>query len=100
MIQLPITINRKKIEACCKKHHITYLALFGSILSSHFSSASDVDILVKFDRKHVPGFFRIFDIQEELSAIVGREVDLKTPMSLSRYFRDEVMANAKVLYGK
>jgi predicted nucleotidyltransferase len=55
---------------------------------------------VKFDKKHIPGLFNIFDIQEELSAIVGREVDLKTPNSLSRYFRDEVLSKAQVLYGK
>ncbi len=100
MTQLPIPINKRKIDACCKKYHIVYLALFGSILTSHFSASSDVDILVKFDKKHVPGLFGIFDIQEELSSIVGREVDLKTPNSLSRYFRNEVLSKAKVLYGK
>jgi predicted nucleotidyltransferase len=100
MMPLPIPINDKKIDAYCKKHHITYLALFGSILTSHFSPSSDVDILVKFDKRYIPGLFRIFDIQEELSAIVGREVDLKTPNSLSRYFREEVLSKAQVLYGK
>jgi predicted nucleotidyltransferase len=100
MTQLPIHINKKKSDACCKKHHITYLALFGSILTSHFSASSDIDILVKFDRKHIPGLFGIFDIQEELSAILGRDVDLKTPNSLSRYFRDEVLSTAQVIHGK
>ena len=100
MAQLPISINKKKIDACCRKHHITYLALFGSVLTSHFSASSDVDILVKFDKKYIPGLFGIFDIQEELSAIVGREVDLKTPNSLSRYFRNEVLSKARVLFGK
>jgi predicted nucleotidyltransferase len=100
MTQLPIPINKKKINECCQKHHITYLALFGSVLTSHFSASSDVDILVKFDKKHIPGLFGIFDIKEELSAIVGREVDLKTPNSLSRYFRDEVLSKAQVLYRK
>jgi len=100
MTEFPIPLNKEKIDACCKKHHITYLALFGSILTSHFSASSDVDILVKFDKKHIPGLFGIFDIQEELSTIVGREVDLKTPNSLSRYFRDEILSKAKVLYGK
>ena len=100
MTQLPIPIDREKIDACCKKYHITYLALFGSILTSRFSTSSDVDILVKFEKKHIPGLFGIFDIQEELSEIVGREVDLKTPNGLSRYFRDEVLSQAQVIYGK
>src|ERR1700692_2016076 len=100
MTQFPIPINKEKINACCKKYHITYLSLFGSILTSHFSASSDVDVLVKFHKKHIPGLFGIVDMQEELSAIVGREVDLKTPNSLSRYFRNDVLSKAKVLYGK
>jgi len=100
MSRLPIPINKKKIDACCKKHHITYLALFGSILTSHFSASSDVDILVKFDKNHTPGLFGFFDIQDELSEILGREVDLKTPNSLSRYFRNTVLSTAQVLHGK
>ena len=100
MGKLPIPVNKRKIGAFCKKYHITYLALFGSILTSHFTASSDVDVLVKFEKKHTPGLFGIFDMQEELSEIVGREVDLKTPNSLSRYFRDDVLSKAKILYGK
>lgn len=94
------SINKKKIGDFCKKHHIIYLALFGSILTPHFSSKSDVDILVKFEKKHIPSFFDIADMEEELTLIVGRKVDLKTPEDLSRYFRDEVLAQAKILYDK
>ena len=92
------SINQKKIGDFCKKHHITYLALFGSILTPKFSSKSDVDILVKFEKKHIPSFFDMVDMEEELTSIVGRKVDLKTPEDLSRYFRDEVLAKAKILY--
>lgn len=100
MSKLPVPMNKRKIGAFCKKYHITYFALFGSILTSHFTASSDIDILVKFDKKHIPGLFGMFNMQEELSEIVGREVDLKTPNSLSRYFRNEVLSKAKVLYGK
>jgi uncharacterized protein len=100
MGKLPIPINKRKLSAFCRKYHITYLALFGSVLTSHFTASSDVDILVKFDKKHIPGLFGMVDMQEELSEIVGREVDLKTPNGLSRYFRDEVLSTAKVLYGE
>ncbi len=98
MKKLPIRINKRKIGAFCRKYHITYLALFGSVLTSRFTASSDVDVLVKFNKKNIPGLFGIVDMQEELSAIVGREVDLKTPNGLSRYFRDEVLSTAKVLY--
>lgn len=100
MKKLSLSINRKKIVSFCKKHHIASLALFGSILTSHFSPKSDVDVLVKFEKKHIPSLFDIVDMEEELSSIVGRKVDLKTPEDLSRYFRDEVVARAKILYAK
>jgi predicted nucleotidyltransferase len=37
-------------------------------------------------------------MQEELSDILGRRADLKTPNELSKYFRDEVLAEAEELY--
>lgn len=100
MEKFPLAINQKKIIAFCKKHHIESLALFGSILTSHFSSQSDIDVLVKFEKEHIPSLFDIVDIEEELSSIVGRKVDLKTAEDLSRYFRDEVVAQAKIMYAK
>ena len=100
MKKIAFPINKKKIIAFCKKHHITSLALFGSILTSHFSATSDVDILVKFEKRHTPSLFDLVDMEEELGTIVGRKVDLKTPEDLSRYFRDEVLAQAKILYDK
>jgi predicted nucleotidyltransferase len=93
-------MNKKKIVAFCKKHHIATLALFGSILTPHFSSKSDVDVLVKFEKNHTPSLFDLVDMEEELSSIVGHKVDLKTAEDLSRYFRNEVLAQAKILYDK
>jgi len=97
-MKLPIRINKKKISAFCRKNHIVSLALFGSILTSHFRASSDVDILVQFEKNHTPGFFKFIDMESELSTIIGRPVDLKTPKALSRFFRDEVVAQAKVIY--
>ena len=39
-----------------------------------------------------------FAMQDELSELLGRKVDLNTPMCLSRYFRNEVLAEAEVVY--
>jgi len=99
MSKIPIPLPKSKIEKFCKKHHIVYLALFGSILTSRFSEKSDIDILVKFEKKHTPHLPGIVKMESELSSIMGREVDLKTPNDLSRYFRDDVLANAMIIYG-
>jgi predicted nucleotidyltransferase len=98
MSKLPLPIDKKKITMFCEKHHIAFLALFGSILTPHFSSSSDVDVLVKFEKKHIPSLFSIVDIESELTSIIGRTVDLRTPNDLSPLFRDDVLSKAKVLY--
>ena len=56
--------------------------------------------LVAVDRRWV-GFFRLADIEAELSGLFGgRKIDLRTPMDLSRYFRDEVVRDALVVYAE
>jgi predicted nucleotidyltransferase len=95
-----IRVSKKKIEAFCKKHHIQKLSLFGSVLRKDFSSRSDVDVLVEFEPGQVVGYFRLAGMEMELSKIVNRKVDLRTPAELSRYFRDEVIDSAKVQYAQ
>jgi predicted nucleotidyltransferase len=94
-----LTINRNKITDFCERHHIQRLAIYGSALRGDFGPQSDVDVLVEFLPGHVPGFFRLFEMEEELSALFGeRKVDMRTPEDLSRYFRDDVVASAEVQY--
>ena len=92
-----IAVDHHQIAEICERHHVRKLALFGSVLREDFSADSDVDILVEFEAGHVPGF-SFCDLQDELSAIVGRSVDLHTPASLSRYFRERVLREAQVQY--
>jgi len=95
---LPISLDRDAIAAFCRRHHIRKLSLFGSVLTDRFTDESDVDMLVEFEREHVPGLFRFVRMEEELSQIVERKVDLRTAEDLSRYFREEVVAGAEVVY--
>ena len=95
MSQTPI--DQGKIASFCRKHHIERLALFGSALRQDFRSDSDVDVLVDFEPGHLPGL-AFFAMEEELSEILGRKVDLNTPGFISPYFRDEVLAESEVQY--
>jgi predicted nucleotidyltransferase len=92
-----IAVDRQRIADFCRRHHVRRLALFGSVLREDFCAESDVDVLVEFEPGHVPGF-AFFDLQEELTGILGRRVDLHTPGSLSRYFRDQVVSEAQDQY--
>ena len=92
-------ISRDKIGEFCERNHIRKLSLFGSVLRGDFHPDSDVDILVEFEPEHVPGYIRLAGMELELSEILGgRKVDMNTLQSLSRYFRDEVVAGARVQY--
>lgn len=88
-----------EITAFCRRNHISRLALFGSRRHAQHRNDSDLDILIEFETGHTPGlgFFRI---QDELSALLGYNVDLNTPKMLSRYFREDVVKNAEVIYAR
>ena len=93
-----IDVPEKAIADVCRRFHVRRLALFGSVLHREFHPDSDLDMLVEFDEGHTPGF-AFFDIEAELSQILGRKVDLNTPQFLSPQFRQEVEAEAEVVFG-
>jgi predicted nucleotidyltransferase len=94
-----IKVPKNKIAKFCRLHHVRKLALFGSVLRDDFEPDSDVDVLVEFAPGHVPGF-SFFAMQDELSELLGRRVELHTPKFLSRYFRDKVQAEAEIQYAE
>ena len=93
-----IQVDRERLAEFCRKHSIQKLAFFGSVLRDDFKADSDVDVLVDFEPDHKPGFLRLARMERELSEIIGRKADMRTPEDLSRFFRDEVIAGAEVQY--
>ncbi len=88
----------EEISRLCRRHGIQRLALFGSVLRDDFDPESDVDVLVEFEPGKAPGF-GFFDVQKELSQLLGRRVDLNTPGFLSPRIRRRVENEAEVLFG-
>jgi len=94
-----IVVDKDKIRDFCERHYIRRLAIYGSALRADFGPESDVDVLVDFIPSHTPGFFKLFEMEEELSGLFGgHKVDIRTPEDLSRYFRNKVVATAEVQY--
>ncbi|MBM3197659.1 MAG: nucleotidyltransferase [Chlamydiae bacterium] len=79
MNEFPVHWRKDRLECFCQEHHITYLAFFWSVLTQKFTSQSDVDILVRFEEQHIPHLFSFVSMESELSEIMGRSVDLRTP---------------------
>ncbi len=95
-----IAVDRDRIAQFCRKHHIRKLSLFGSVLRDDFGRESDVDVLVEFEPGYRIGLIRMAGIEIGLSSLLGRKVDLRTPEDLSRYFREEVLAEAEEQYAQ
>lgn len=97
-MSLRIQVDNERIAEFCRRNHIRRLAFFGSVLRDDFRPDSDVDILVEFEPDASVGLIKMAGLEIELSEIIGRKVDLRTPGDLSRYFRDKVIETAEVQY--
>ncbi|MDX9973418.1 MAG: nucleotidyltransferase domain-containing protein [FCB group bacterium] len=97
-MELRIQIDKAQLAAFCRKHHITKLAFFGSVLTDGFGPDSDVDVLFEYDPAYTPSLFDLAGMEEELSALLCRRADMRTAADLSKYFRDEVVRSALVQY--
>ena len=94
-----IEVNKEQLAIFCRNRHIRRLAVFGSVLRQDFKLDSDVDVLVEFERDHIPGLLGIARMEQELSPLFGgRKIDLRTPEDLSRYFRQRVLDEAVEQY--
>ncbi|HHE46979.1 MAG TPA: nucleotidyltransferase [Bacteroidetes bacterium] len=92
-----IKIDHEKIAEFCRKHHIRKLWLFGSVLRDDFRPDSDVDVLYEFEEGHRVGW-EIVRIEEELSELIGRRVDLIPEKYLKPRVRKHSMFSSEVVY--
>jgi uncharacterized protein len=92
--------NSDALAAFCRAHGIRKLSLFGSTLKGTARPDSDIDLLVEFEAGCTPGLIKLASMEDDLSDMLGRKVDLRTPGDLSRHFRDEVMRTAEVQYAR
>ena len=96
-----IEIPMGRVAGFCERNRIRRLALFGSVLRDDFTPESDVDVLVEFEPGARVGFAFI-TVQEELSKILGRRVDMNTfegvEGSRNWLLRAEILDSAEVVY--
>jgi len=98
-----IPLDREKLADFCRRWQVTESALFGSVLRDDFGPDSDVDVLVTFAPEAHRTLFDLFDMEEELGAILGREVDLVSRRAIesSRNYlrRRGILSSAQVIHG-
>jgi predicted nucleotidyltransferase len=75
-IRADLDIDEERLAALCRRYRVTELALFGSVLRDDFGPDSDVDVLYELDASAEVDLFDLARLRNELSDLVGREVDL------------------------
>ena len=93
-----IEVPQDRIADFCRHHHIRWLALFGSVLRDDFHPNSDVDVLVEFEPDQRYTYFTLAQIEDDLSSLLGRKVDLHMSKTLHPFLRDKVLGQAEALY--
>jgi predicted nucleotidyltransferase len=95
-------LNREQIADFCRRWKITEFALFGSVLRDDFGPNSDVDVLVTFALDADWSLFDHLEIEEELSALLGRTVDLVSRRAIEQSHnwirRKEILTTAEPIY--
>lgn len=87
-----------EIEGVCRQYQVRELALFGSALRADFSTNSDVDILVTFNQEANIGLLKFLAMQEQLSELLNRRVDLVPRDGLKSVIKEDVLVNSRVIY--
>jgi hypothetical protein len=84
--------KREAVRALVSRYPTANPRLFGSALHGDDREDSDIDILVDA----LPGatLFHLGGLQMDLQDLLGVKIDLRTPAELSKYFREEVLAEA------
>jgi predicted nucleotidyltransferase len=102
---LNISIDQEKIQAFCRRWHISELALFGSVLREDFRPDSDVDVLLRFAPDSPYSIlFNHTEMEEELRQMIGRNVDLVSKQGVEQSKnarrREEILQTAEVIYAQ
>ena len=89
---------KEAMKSAPNREYIQNIYLFGSFLHGDAKESSDVDLLFETDK--TMSLFKIFDTQHHLENKLGRKVDFIEKDSIDKYIKDEVIAEAKKIYGK
>src|SRR5258708_28892372 len=98
MIASGIEIPDAEIAAICRRYQVRELAVFGSAARGEMRPDSDVDLLVEFKPTARPGLLGLAAMGRELSALLGRHVDLAVKPALKPRIRSNVLADARLIY--
>ena len=95
---MKLIYSKEELKQICSKYQVDYLGVFGSVARGDNKKGSDIDLLVRFSPVNKGGLFELSAMRDDLQKLLHRKVDLLTEGFLSKYFKDEVVSQAKTIY--
>lgn len=90
-------VDAQRLREVCERYGVVSLEVFGSIARGDSGPDSDVDLLYVLKPDARLGF-RFFDLEDDLTALFGRKVDLVARTSINEHLREQVLSDAQPLY--
>jgi len=94
MLREVMAILKAAMPDLRERYAVKNLAIFGSVVRNEAGPDSDIDLLVEFEPGRAGGYFKFFNLQQELEARLHQRVDLVTPDALKHQMRDRILAEA------
>ncbi|MEM3061812.1 MAG: nucleotidyltransferase family protein [Candidatus Bathyarchaeia archaeon] len=91
---------KERLFEVCQKNDIVFMAVFGSFARGEQEKGSDVDIAIEFDKNSRKSLLDLVRIENELSKIFKRKVDLGIFSSLNPYIIEDVKKEMRIIYEK
>jgi len=101
---LPLQLRKRGLEEklveICEENDIVFLAIFGSFVRGEQKGKSDVDMAIEFDKNKSKSLLDLVHVENELSKVFKRKVDLGIFSSINPYIIEEVKKEMRVIYEK
>ena len=91
---LPFDAN--KLIEICRQNDVTMIGVFGSAARGEATERSDIDLLVEFSKRK--SLLKLVALERQISAALGKKVDLLTEAAISPYLRDRIKRDLRVIY--
>lgn len=92
----------KELRNLCRKHNVSEMFVFGSVLTKDFKPDSDIDFLVRFSGVEPRDYFdNYMDFKESLELLLSRSIDLVEIQTLKNpILKRSIDRNKKIVYGR
>jgi predicted nucleotidyltransferase len=89
------------IQQLCRKHNVSELFVFGSVLGNSFDEGSDIDFIVDFSDISLEEYAdNYFDLKFSLEDLLNRDVDLLEKKAIRNpYLKESIDSTKQLVYG-